>query len=139
MSIGSYAIETHGITRSFDSRKGFLFREVTHTEALRGIDLTVDHGAIFGLLGPNGAGKTTFTKILATLLLPTSGHALVLGHDVVRETGWLRRASGSCSEGNGGSTIGSTAGRTSGSLRTCTGYLWPSGSGGSKRFSRAWT
>jgi len=86
----NYAIETHGVTRSFDSRKGFLFREVTHTEALKGIDLNVEQGSIFGLLGPNGAGKTTLTKILSTLLLPTSGEALVLGHDVVREAEWLR-------------------------------------------------
>jgi ABC-2 type transport system ATP-binding protein len=86
----SMAIETHGITRDFDARKGFLFREVTHTEALRGIDLNVERGAIFGLLGPNGAGKTTLTKILSTLLLPTRGRAFVLGHDVVREAEWLR-------------------------------------------------
>jgi ABC-2 type transport system ATP-binding protein len=86
----SLAIETQGLTRDFDSRKGFLFREVTHTEALKGIDLTVERGAIFGLLGPNGAGKTTLTKILSTLLLPTRGHAFVLGHDVVREADWLR-------------------------------------------------
>ncbi|HTT45443.1 MAG TPA: ATP-binding cassette domain-containing protein [Thermoplasmata archaeon] len=85
-----FAIETHGITREFSSRKGFLFREVTRTEALRGIDLTVERGAIFGLLGPNGAGKTTFTKILSTLLLPTQGQAFVLGHDVVKEADWLR-------------------------------------------------
>ncbi|HLY76652.1 MAG TPA: ABC transporter ATP-binding protein [Thermoplasmata archaeon] len=86
----SFAIETHGVTRDFDARKGFLFREITHTEALRGIDLTVERGAIFGLLGPNGAGKTTLTKILSTLLLPTRGQALVLGHDVVHEAAWLR-------------------------------------------------
>ena len=85
-----FAIHTAGITREFRSRKGFLFREVTRTEALRGIDLTVERGAIFGLLGPNGAGKTTFTKILSTLLLPTEGQAFVLGHDVVREADWLR-------------------------------------------------
>jgi len=90
MSDASAAIETHGITRVFTSRKGFLFREVTRTEALRGVDLTVERGAIFGLLGPNGAGKTTFTKILSTLLLPTEGQAFVLGHDVVRESEWLR-------------------------------------------------
>jgi len=89
MNDGS-AIHTAGITREFRSRKGFLFREVTRTEALRGIDLTVERGAIFGLLGPNGAGKTTFTKILSTLLLPTEGQAFVLGHDVVREADWLR-------------------------------------------------
>ncbi len=90
MSDHSLAIETDGITRDFDARKGFLFREITHTEALRGIDLTVERGAIFGLLGPNGAGKTTLTKILSTLLLPTRGQALVLGHDVVREAVKLR-------------------------------------------------
>ncbi len=84
------AIEVRGLTRVFESRKGFLFRERTRTEALRGIDLTVDRGSIFGLLGPNGAGKTTLTKILSTLLLPTSGEARVLGHDVARETEKLR-------------------------------------------------
>ncbi|HYA10915.1 MAG TPA: ABC transporter ATP-binding protein [Thermoplasmata archaeon] len=89
-SSGGPAIETHGVRRVFESRKGFLFREKTHTEALKGVDLTVERGAIFGLLGPNGAGKTTLTKILSTLLLPTSGQALVLGHDVTKETDWLR-------------------------------------------------
>jgi len=84
------AIEVRQLTRRFDSRKGFLFGEVVRTEALRGIDLTVENGAMFGLLGPNGAGKTTLVKILATLLLPTSGTARVLGHDVVTETDWLR-------------------------------------------------
>ncbi len=84
------AIETRGVTRVFESRKGFLFREKTRTEALKGVDLVVERGAIFGLLGPNGAGKTTFTKILSTLLLPTSGTALVLGHSVTKETAWLR-------------------------------------------------
>ena len=90
MSSSSFAIEIHGLTRVFQSRKGFLFREVTRTEALRGIDLTVDRGAIFGLLGPNGAGKTTLTKILSTLLLPSGGRAHVLGHDVVTDAEWLR-------------------------------------------------
>ncbi|MGA7922939.1 MAG: ATP-binding cassette domain-containing protein [Thermoplasmata archaeon] len=85
-----WAIETRGITRVFESRKGFLFREVTRTEALRGVELAVEPGAIFGLLGPNGAGKTTFVKILSTLLLPTSGRAFVLGHDVAKDATWLR-------------------------------------------------
>ncbi|MGB6442089.1 MAG: ABC transporter ATP-binding protein [Thermoplasmata archaeon] len=86
----SLAIETHGVTRVFESRKGFLFRERTRTEALKGVDLCVDEGSIFGLLGPNGAGKTTLVKILSTLLLPTGGQARVLGHDPVTETAWLR-------------------------------------------------
>ena len=90
MSATSFAIETRGVTRVFDSRKGFLFREVSHTEALKGVDLAVEQGAIFGLLGPNGAGKTTLTKILSTLLLPTGGRAFVLGHDVVTDAEWLR-------------------------------------------------
>jgi ABC-2 type transport system ATP-binding protein len=84
------AIEVRGVTRVFSSRKGFLFSEVTRTEALKGVDLRVETGQIFGLLGPNGAGKTTLVKILATLLLPSGGSARVLGHDVVADQAWLR-------------------------------------------------
>jgi ABC-2 type transport system ATP-binding protein len=84
------AIEVRNLTRVFESRKGFLFREVEKTSALKSVNLSVEEGAIFGLLGPNGAGKTTLVKILATLLLPTSGTAKVLGHDVSQEAAWLR-------------------------------------------------
>ncbi|EQD54947.1 ABC transporter ATP-binding protein, partial [mine drainage metagenome] len=65
------AVEVRDLVRVFESRKGFLFNEMTRTSALNGIDLSVDAGTIFGLLGPNGAGKTTLVKILSTLLLPT--------------------------------------------------------------------
>jgi ABC-2 type transport system ATP-binding protein len=59
--------------------------------ALQGIDFTVKKGEVFGLLGPNGAGKTTTIKILTTLLIPTSGSAMVLGNDIVREPEKIRR------------------------------------------------
>ena len=63
-------------------------------EAVRGITFDIEEGEAFGLLGPNGAGKTTTMRMLGTLLLPTSGRALVAGHDVVREAGAVRRAIG---------------------------------------------
>ncbi len=84
------AIETRGVRRVFSARKGFLFNEVVETEALKGVDLQVHRGEIFGLLGPNGAGKTTLVKILSTLLTPTAGTAKVLGLDVVEESAGLR-------------------------------------------------
>jgi daunorubicin resistance ABC transporter ATP-binding subunit len=54
------------------------------------VDLQVDAGTVFSLLGPNGAGKTTVIRMLATLLEPTSGRALVCGHDVVSESDTVR-------------------------------------------------
>ncbi|NHC15577.1 ATP-binding cassette domain-containing protein [Motilibacter sp. E257] len=60
-------------------------------EAVRGIDLRVEAGELFGFLGPNAAGKSTTIKILCTLLQPTAGTATVAGHDVVRERTEVRR------------------------------------------------
>jgi ABC-2 type transport system ATP-binding protein len=83
-------ISARDLTRVFSTRKGFLLNEVVRTEALRGVNLEVQRGEIFGLLGPNGAGKTTLTKILSTLLLPTSGAATVLGMDVSQDAARIR-------------------------------------------------
>jgi ABC-2 type transport system ATP-binding protein len=62
--------------------------------ALRGVDLHVASGSVFGLLGPNGAGKTTAVRILTTLLAPDEGSARVAGFDVVREAARVRERIG---------------------------------------------
>ena len=67
-----------------------LVKRFGETEALAGIDLKIAPGEARGLLGHNGAGKTTAVHILATLLTPDGGRALVGGHDVVRDAGAVR-------------------------------------------------
>jgi len=59
--------------------------------ALNGVSFDVRPAEIFGLLGPNGSGKTTTFRILSTLMLPTGGRALIMGHDVERESALVRR------------------------------------------------
>jgi len=58
--------------------------------ALAGVSFDVRPAEIFGLLGPNGSGKTTTFRILSTLMVPTGGRALIMGHDVAREPGRVR-------------------------------------------------
>jgi ABC-2 type transport system ATP-binding protein len=85
--VSALAIDAREVAKTF--RSGWLRPRLT--EALRGVTLQVQRGAIVGLLGPNGAGKTTFLSILATLLTPDRGTARVLGMDVVRDSMALRR------------------------------------------------
>lgn len=63
-------------------------------EALSRLSFDVPEGAIFGFVGPNGAGKTTCMRILSTLMLPTSGTAMVDGMDVRKDPGAVRRLIG---------------------------------------------
>ena len=95
-------IETHDLRRTFKSRK-------TEVEAVRGVDLSVGTGEIFGFLGPNGAGKTTTLRMLATLLTPTSGEATIAGADLGREPQTVRERIGYVPQG--GSTDPAETGR----------------------------
>jgi len=86
-----YAIDARGIEKAFVRRRSIRtlvlhpFTRPGIVHALRGVDLRVREGEIFGLLGPNGAGKTTLLKILSCLVLPDNGRALVGGHDTRQE------------------------------------------------------
>jgi len=71
-----------------------LVKRYGQLEAVRGIDLEVQHGEIFGFLGPNGAGKSTTISILCTLLTPTAGTARVAGIAVVRDPARVRQLIG---------------------------------------------
>lgn len=87
-------IETKGLAKTFKMRRG-------RVEAVRGVDLQVREGQIFGFLGPNGAGKTTTMRMLATLLDPSSGQARVCGYDLRREPGKVRTRIGYVSQKGG--------------------------------------
>lgn len=66
-------------------RKVFKRKDGTAIEAVKGIDLTIYKGEIFGLLGPNGAGKTTTISMISGLLEPTEGDAHIGGHSIRKE------------------------------------------------------
>ena len=83
------AVEVDGLRREFQTGKGFRKRS-RPVVALDGVSLEIAQGEVLGLLGPNGAGKTTLVRILSTVLLPTSGTARVLGHDIVEGTAAVR-------------------------------------------------
>jgi ABC-2 type transport system ATP-binding protein len=87
-------IEAIELRRTYKTTTGVIRRRPLEVEAVRGISFAVERGELFGLLGPNGAGKTTTIKMLITLLLPTSGTARVLGHDVVEEAREVRKKIG---------------------------------------------
>lgn len=84
------AIEVRRLRRVFRATIGTIRRRTKEVVAVDDISFDVRDGELFGLLGPNGAGKTTTVKMLTTLLIPTSGTATVLGHDVVKGASAIR-------------------------------------------------
>jgi ABC-2 type transport system ATP-binding protein len=87
-------ITAKDLCKSFKGRKG-------NVEAVKGLNLCVGQGQIFGFLGPNGAGKTTTMRMLTTLMAPTSGQATVVGFDLFREAGRIREKIGYISQKGG--------------------------------------
>lgn len=81
-------VEVEGLTRTFTPRRG------SRVTALDGVTLSLEQGEVLGLLGPNGAGKTTLSRILTTLLLPSSGTARIAGFDIVERPKEVRRRIG---------------------------------------------
>src|SRR5271166_3009078 len=84
-------ITTHELRKTFPSRQG-------PVEAVRGVNIDVGVGEIFGLLGPNGAGKTTTLRMLTTLLPIDDGSAHVAGFDVARHPKKVRERIGYVSQ-----------------------------------------
>jgi ABC-2 type transport system ATP-binding protein len=81
------AVEAEALVKHYRSRTEVI-------EAVRGVDLRVETGEVFGFLGPNGAGKSTTVRMLTTLLSITSGTARVAGVDVARDPDAARRKMG---------------------------------------------
>ena len=78
------AITLENLRRVYRTTIGVIRRTVKEVVAVEDVSFSIHNGELFGLLGPNGAGKTTTVKMLATLLIPTSGKASILGLDVVK-------------------------------------------------------
>ena len=87
MSEATPAIEAHGLIKHYEGKEG-------DVEAVRGVDLRIEPGEVFGFLGPNGAGKSTTVRMLTTLLTITGGVACVCGVDVAADPDEARRRIG---------------------------------------------
>ena len=74
------AVEVKNLVKRFGSH-----------DAVKGISFTIDEGEIFGLIGPNGAGKTTTLRVLSTLLTINGGSVTILGHDLSKQSGEIRK------------------------------------------------
>jgi ABC-2 type transport system ATP-binding protein len=91
-------IEASGLRKSYRTRRG---RKISTVEAVRGVDFSVQRGEIFGFLGPNGAGKSTTLRMLATLLRPDGGDAMIAGMDLRRAPAQVRKRIGFVAQTSG--------------------------------------
>src|ERR1017187_7490542 len=99
---GDTILQTESLSKTFSSGKG---KKLKLVEAVKGVDLIVNQGEVFGFLGPNGAGKTTTLNMLTTLLAPTSGKATVAGFDLTRHPEKVREQIGYVSQEGGADTF----------------------------------
>ncbi len=88
--MGPTTVAVSNLSRFYVTQTGLLRRQPRTIHALTDISLAVQAREIFGLIGPNGAGKTSLIKILTTLLVPSAGHATVLGFDVATQARQIR-------------------------------------------------
>jgi ABC-2 type transport system ATP-binding protein len=95
-----------GIIEMKDLWKSFRVRGKL-VEAIRGLDLSIEEGEIFGFLGPNGAGKTTTLRLLTTLLPPDKGEAQVAGYDLRRQQARVREHIGYVGQTGGADVLAS--------------------------------
>ena len=79
-----YVIETDKLAKTYPGG----------IKAVKGIDMKIQRGQIYGFLGPNGAGKTTTIKMLSTSIKPTSGTARVMGYDISKDSMKVRKVIG---------------------------------------------
>ena len=91
-------IKTKGLKKSYQTRSR---RKTVTVDAVKGLDLDVAEGEIFGFLGPNGAGKTTTLRMLATLIRPDDGDATIAGANLRTEPATVRRNIGFVAQGGG--------------------------------------
>ncbi|MFJ9457076.1 ATP-binding cassette domain-containing protein [Kitasatospora sp. NPDC101447] len=94
-------IETTGLRKSYRKKTSRRSGDSRSVDAVRGIDLAVAAGEIYGFLGPNGAGKTTTLRMLATLIRPDDGRAVIAGADLFTDPAGVRRRIGYVAQGGG--------------------------------------
>src|SRR5215211_5166119 len=126
MSANAPAVQALGLGRSFGQN-----------HAVDGVDLSIPAGSIFGLLGPDGAGKSTLIRMLATVLAPDTGDAMIFGKSVTRSPGQVTPRIGYMSQ-NFSMYPTSASLRTSTSSQPFVGSVEPSAGAGPPSSCQRW-